>query len=87
MIAAADARHRFLALARRALATRRRSLSRALAPVRGTRDPIVAVAFARLALAGRWATRSSDGSRVLARLDPANPLVAAAALDCALRAA
>ena len=42
------------------------------------------MAFTRLALAAAIAVSSM--AEVLSRLDPANPLVAAAALDCALRA-
>jgi hypothetical protein len=81
-ITSADARHRLLALARMSPRDPKTiALARALAPQR-TRDPIVAVAFARLALAG--AIDAPSMSDVLARLDPANPLVAAAALDCAV---
>jgi tetratricopeptide (TPR) repeat protein len=83
-IAAADARHRLLALARRAPHDPKTiELARALGRAH-TRDPLVAVAFARLSLAG--AIDAPSVGDVLARLDPANPLVAAAALDCALRA-
>jgi hypothetical protein len=84
VITGADERHRLLALARRAPRDSRTiALAHALASKR-SRDPVVAVAFARLALAGAVDTPSM--AEVLARLDPANPLVAAAALDCALRA-
>jgi hypothetical protein len=80
----ADARHRLLALARRAPRDPKTiALASALSHER-VRDPVVAVAFARLALSGAIDVPSM--SDVLARLDPTNPLVAAAALDCALRA-
>ena len=83
-IAAADVRHRLLALARRAPNDPKTiALARSLLPERG-RDPIVAVAFARLALAG--AIDMPPARDLLGRLDPSDPLVAAAVLDCALRA-
>jgi hypothetical protein len=80
----ADARHRLLALARAAPGDpATQDLARALAPARG-RDAIVAVAFARLALAGDGDPLSARSS--LERFDPSDPLIAGAALDCALRA-
>ena len=82
-IAGADARHRFLALARRAPRDPGTiALARRLSSLR-TRDAIVAVGFARLALAG--AIDAPSMGEVLARMDPANPLVAGAALDCAVK--
>lgn len=82
-IAAADARHRLLALARRSPRDPQSiALARTLASER-SRDPIVAVAFTRLALAGAIDVPSMPD--VLSRLDPSDPLVAAAAFDCAVR--
>jgi hypothetical protein len=81
----ADARHTLLALARRdprGAATK--SLAARLAPARAE-DAIVAVAFARLALASD-AGSVSQAAATLDRFDPADPLVASAALDCAVRA-
>jgi Tfp pilus assembly protein PilF len=84
VIRGADPRHRLLALARLAPLDRETlALARRLAPARA-RDPIVAVAFARLALAG--AADAPPMAPLLARFDPADPLIAAAALDCAVRA-
>jgi tetratricopeptide (TPR) repeat protein len=80
----ADARHTLLALARRApgdAATK--SLAARLAPAR-SEDAVVAVAFARLALASD-AGSVARAAAVLDRFDPADPLVASAALDCAVR--
>jgi len=83
-VAAADRRHRLLALAVRSPHDAQViTLARSLASKR-TSDPIVAVAFARLALAGAIDVPSM--ADVLGRLDPADPLVAAAAFDCAVRA-
>jgi hypothetical protein len=81
VLAGCDPRHRLLALARRSPRDPHTlALAQRLAPVLG-HDPIVAVAFARLSLAGAPGTPPMAG--VLARLDPADPLVAAAAHDCA----
>jgi hypothetical protein len=85
VIAKADDRHRLLALARRAprdLATV--ALARSLSRMRA-RDSIVAVAFARLALAGAIDVAPHAMDALLSGLDPADPLVAGAALDCAVR--
>jgi hypothetical protein len=82
--ARADARHRLLALARLAPTDAGTlDLARHLAPSR-ERDPLVAVAYARLALAGAPGVPRVDDA--IARLDPADPLVAAAAYDLALHA-
>ena len=82
-LAASDARHRLLALARLSPRdSRTLALALRLAPARA-QDPIVAVDFARLSLAGAPGAPPMDA--VLARLDPADPLVAAAARDCAIR--
>ena len=86
VVAAADVRHRLLALAMRAPKDPATiPLARALRASRG-RDPIVTVAFVRLALAGAIDVPPRAIGDLLARLDPAAPLVAAAALDCAVRA-
>jgi hypothetical protein len=80
----ADARHTLLALARRApgdAATK--SLAARLAPARGE-DAVLAVASARLALASD-AGSVAGAAALLDRFDPADPLVASAALDCAVR--
>jgi hypothetical protein len=85
VLARADDRHRLLALARRApRAPATVALARSLSRMR-TRDSIVAVAFARLALAGAIDVAPHVMGGLLAALDPADPLVAGAALDCALR--
>ena len=79
-----DARHRLLVLARTApTSADALLLARDLSPQRA-RDPLVAVAFARLALAG--APHVTAPLEALARFDPADPLVAAAALYLALHA-
>jgi hypothetical protein len=84
LVASADARHALLGLARRAPRDPQTlALARRLARAR-TRDPIVAVAFARLALAG--AADTLPVADALAKLDPADPLLAGAALDCAVKA-
>jgi hypothetical protein len=86
VITAADARHRLLALARRSPAEPGTvKLARSLSRLRA-HDPVVAVAFARLALAGAIDVPPQAMSAQLSTLDPADPLVAGAALDCALRA-
>jgi tetratricopeptide (TPR) repeat protein len=86
VIAAADARHALLALARRAPSDPATvKLARSLSRLRA-RDAVVAVAFARLALAGAIDVTPRSMSGLLSTLDPADPLVAGAALDCAVRA-
>jgi hypothetical protein len=76
-----DARHELLALAlARPESPRAAELAKRLSRVRD-RDPLVAVATARIALARN---EEADASKLLAR-DPGDPLVAAAALDVATK--
>ena len=76
-----DARHELLALAlARPASPRATELAKRLARVRD-RDPLVAVAHARMALAR---SEAPDAAPLLAR-DPGDPLVAAAALDLATK--
>jgi hypothetical protein len=82
---AADARHRLLALsllrpAEQGTLELARRLERA-AP----HDAVIAVALARISLAGARGAEASARVSSLGALDPTDPLVAAAALDVAVR--
>ena len=79
-----DARHRLFALALAAPLDRSvAALARRLAPA-AARDPLIAVALVRVSLARGVAVDQGMLDRLVA-IDPADPLVAAAALDVAKR--